>query len=798
MKTFPVPKRLILLIGGMFVVPLTSMSAPVAGSPYYTDVANEYVQDATSDGMANVNMVLCIMNAMSPAEMLTKRGVLDTVTGITEVKYIALVDKNKCDSRTRADASNSTGSESGATSTPSYMTATVDITRGSGVADPMVGKIWMSLAEKGGTTNVSIKLTATTDPVTLPPYGRLRLDYVGYAGGLLQFNGFIDANGGVVSHVETGDNSSDVSLTLNAVDANTGNGVLRASKNNGNGNQVINYTFAYTSDAFARKVAGGSDMCFDRSKAHAQRSVWRYGVYDATSGARVDQAHPGFPLTATASSGLTGVTAGQKVFGFASYWGVNFGGMDPSLIPGLPDGQITAVTAIADGRPNNTTNYNLYKSSGKLIHWSQHETTLAAISGVPFNMFGEGCTLANGGNGAGQNSSPSGASCAGTNGFPNSSDFRNWVMQWDSALVISRNGTPVTGNFKVVGMQDCSTGNCMTSTFSSATPVLQGFKQMPINAWAEALGSLTIPLPAGSTMQTAGTNYHADSDPVYYYSQSTVLPSSASALTLYCLSNCPTHASLVSAANSGSPFAAPTNQQWGMGTAQESYSFGASGLLDSTASAVVAGAIGNPMWQGGINSGRMFTSSLANSGTSCPMNVTFCEPPTPTDYYTYQTGANQWNQSMWLTTSGGNVVSFDPPQSASFTVPSGAAYGSWAGKSVQLQFNGFGNLSGIPGNCVDPQTNATVNCTPSTRFVPAFALADGSALTLGSQAVLTKALDSELRLASQSCGTLNTATVTATLPTTLPNNPTVANDSAYIGSAPDVTGTPSVIDGVLQ
>jgi hypothetical protein len=338
----------------------------------------------------------------------------------------------------------------------------------------------------------------------------------------------------------------------------------------------------------------------------------------------------------------------------------------------------------------------------------------------------------------------------------------------------------------------------MVSTFDIATSVLQGFKQMPINAWAEALGSLTIPLPAGSTMQTAGTNYHADSDPVYYYTQSTVLPSSASALTLYCLSNCPTHDSLVAAANSGSPFVAPTNQQWGMGTAEVSYSFGAGGLLDSTSSAVVAGTISDPMWQGGINTGRLFTSSLVNTGTNCPMGVAYCEPPNPSDYYTYQTGTNQWNQSMWLTANGGSVVSFDPPQSASFTVPSGTAYGSWAGKLVQLQFNGFGNLGGIPGNCVDPQTNAPANCDPSTRFVPAFALPDGSELTLGSQAVLTKALDSELRLASLNCGTFSTPTTPPDLPTALPNNPTVASDSTYIGSAPAITGSPSVIDGVLQ
>jgi hypothetical protein len=410
--------------------------------------------------------------------------------------------------------------------------------------------------------------------------------------------------------------------------------------------------------------------------------------------------------------------------------------------------------------------------------------------------------LANGVSGSGQNSSPSGASCTGGNGFPSGSDFRNWVMQWDSSLVVSRNGTPVTGNFKVVGMQDCTSNGCMLTSFTTATPVLQDFKQMPINAWADTLGNLTIPLPAGSSMQTAGANFHADSDPVYYYSQSTVLPSIGNAIpALYCLSNCPTHASLATAAADTSPFmlspfAASTNQQWGNGSNEVTYSFGTNGLIDSTSSAVVpTGVISNPMWQGGVNSGRMFTTDL---GTNCPNGVTYCEPPSPTVYYTYQTGTNQWNQTMWLTTASGSPVSFDPPQAASYTVPSGGAYGTWAGKAIQLQFNGFGNLSGIPGNCVDPQTNAETSCTPSTRFVPAFALADGATLTIGGQQVVTRALDSELRLAKQSTCTLHTGTAPS-LPTTVPHDPTDQNDTTYyIGSSPTVGGSPAVVDGVLQ
>jgi len=795
-----------IVAGALLLSAGTVFASPTAGSPYFTDTANEYVQDATSDGMANLNMVLCIMNAMSPSDMLTQHGVLNTSTGITEVKYVALVDKNKCDSRSRSSSSNSSGGDTGAAATPNFMTALVDITRDSSPTSPMIGKVWMSLTEQGRTVQVSVKITATTSPSVLPPYGRLRMDYVGYVGSTLQFNGFIDANGGAVSYVETGANSSNVALNINAVDTNTGNGAIHAVLDSNGTPQPVTYTFAYNTAAFARNDGSG-DLCFDRQKANANRSVWRYGVYDATTGARVDQTNPGFPLTGVTGSGLSGISSGQQTFGFASYWGVNFGGIDPTLLSVLPDGQVTAITNIVDGRPNNSTHYNLFKSSGKLTKWSQGSTTLGAIAGIPFTYFAEGCKLVNGGTGSGSVATPSGAAC---NGTPLVPDYRNWLLVWDSALVVNHSGTNTTGNFKIVGYQDCSSGNCIANTSGGVASVVQAFKQMPINAWSDTLGNLTIPIPAGDSMATGGSVFHADSDPVYFFSQSNVLPGDPNAPTsLHCLSNCPTATSLAAALASttspfSSPFASPTNVQWGTGSSEVNYTFDNSGLKSNGTLVTLSAPLSDPMFQGGVNSGRLFTTDLGTATNSCPAGVAFCEPSpspsTPFTYYTYQTGANQWNQAMWLTNNG-NVVNFDPPVQVSYTVPTGVAYGSWATKVIQLQFNGFGNLYGIPGNCVDPSTNATVPCTPSTRYVPAFSLADGTSLTIGTHAVLTRALDSELRLGSINCGTAGLSTVgvtTAQLPTASPNNPTISSDPTYIGTAPSIVSAPAVIDGVLQ
>src|SRR5438128_2339310 len=65
-------------------------------------------------------------------------------------------------------------------------------------------------------------------------------------------------------------------------------------------------------------------QCFDRTKPHADRAVWQYGTYNRNDGTRVDVANPGFPVTAT--------YAGASYYGFASYWGINFQGLDLNSI----------------------------------------------------------------------------------------------------------------------------------------------------------------------------------------------------------------------------------------------------------------------------------------------------------------------------------------------------------------------------------------------------------------------------------------------------------------------------------
>jgi hypothetical protein len=656
--------------------------------------------------------------------------------------YIALVDVNGCQ--------NKGGGNAAAAGATNYASAIVNVTRASN-SDPMIAKVWLSMTEQGKSTTVFAHLSATQSPTAAPPYGVFRMDYIGQKNGQVGFNGYIDSQPGVIKFIETGSNSSDTALAMTASSATAGSGTM----NVGGGTSTFN--FAYNS-GFFRRSDGTNDECFDRSKANAQISVWQYGTYNASDGSRVDQAHPGFPVLATYS--------GVSYYGFANYWGINFQGL------AIPDGQPVAGLTATDQRPGNTTTYSVSKVGGKLTKWTQQSTTLASLDGIPISF---------------------GADLSGlTTGSLPATGWNNWMLQWNSG----------TSSFSVVGIQSCSNNGCVVSTVNPAVPVnATAFNSIPISGWADSYGgSINIP-STGSP--------HASSDPVYYYAQSTVIPGS-SPLTLYCLNQCPTTAQLATfpaATTQTTPFGNGTDTQWFSAPSAANtvtYTFGSTGLVESGSPVILELASQYPSWsqnsQNGIQTGNLFDTALV----TCPAGYaagSVCTPANPTTYYTWQTGPQQWNQSLWLT-SGGTVVPFDPPQNIAYTVPTGAAYGSYAGLPVLLQFNGFGNLYGVPGYCVSPVNNSTEDCsTPNARYVPMFSIPDGALMTLPtpSTPLIVKALNGEIRLGLSSPS--NCASMSLT-PLTLPSgglhDPSSPSDSEYLGVAPTVTAAPKVIDGVVQ
>jgi hypothetical protein len=171
--------------------------------------------------------------------------------------------------------------------------------------------------------------------------------------------------------------------------------------------------------------------------------------------------------------------------------------------------------------------------------------------------------------------------------------------------------------------------------------------------------------------------------------------------------------------------------------------------------------------------------------------------------YQWETGPNQWNQYF-----GAAGVTIDPPKQLAFA-PSvdnirAGDKAKYVGTTVQLQFGGFGELQGIPGHCVNPDTNAEVPCGQNVRWVPAFDIVDGASVTAGSSTHYVKFLERELRLAKlsgaadASCkASLSLASAVAlTLPdaSSITVNPVTTNGAEPTPANPK----PAVIDGIVQ
>lgn len=735
-------------------LPALAWATPPSTSAYETDKQSSYVQDSTSEGVDQVNMITCIISSMK-ADAL-----------VNQPTYIALVDKNKCDNKARASTSNST-SDSG--STASYMTAVVNSSRASNT-DPMRVKAWLDNKEENHSVTIFANVSVTEAPTTTNPYGVFRLDYCGVPDGMnsCMMQGYLDGTAGGISYFEIeqgGGGSRTSALRLTTSGTATGGGMLQISE----GTQSMAFSFAYNADYFLRHTDGLGDQCFarDATANGTGMSVWRYGLYAADTGDRVER-HSNFPIEYSAPDGKT-------YHGNMGYYGLWVEGNQS-----VPNGATVQRVEYVQGHEPTRTPYTVIESPGRLMKYTKQTRTLASLDKIHFQTWvGDA-----------------------TNLYSGAQSNQQYEMYWDDTAAA----------FKVVGMVVCQNGPCETQNLSTEQAVSPSFftPMGGMHGWSQSLGGeLFIPLTPGTQVVSSSIN-------AVYRKQDLVYPADMPA-HLYCLNDCPT-ASTISAyfaqgSTATSPFVDSTFNNW-MPTAPSgviSYTTDTSSgmLIDAAAQQVSftdkTAAQTRPQFGNGIASGRLVDTLAGANCDDNPSNYCGWKVEQMDVYYQWQTGPNQWNQFAALKDSNNQIVTFDPPLQVNYTVPSGAMYGEYANKAIVLQYGGFGDLWGIPGHCVSHETNEPVSCqTMNARYVPAFAIPFDELLGRVDNAgtpLLVKWLDREIRFAK--VDPANCASISLPSGLTLPTsaglaNPTDANSAVYIGTKPVVTDAPRVIGGVVE
>ncbi len=734
-----------------------ALADPPANSAYATDAQSTHVEDATSRGIGQVNMIACIMGALRPDAL------------VNDGAYNALVAMQKCDPESRS----STDNASGAGQTNTFVTATVNSTRTSN-SEPMRARIWLDDPESEGAA-IFVNMSATSAPTATNPYGVFRVDYCGLMGSdpNCAFNGFLDGTASGVSYFEReqGDGGSGTkALRMTATSTTSGSGRLLMQ----DPNNSATFSFAYNADYYRRSDDNG-DQCFARDARDPATgmSVWRYGLYDSATGARVERSS-GFPIEYTHS--------GTRYQGYLGYYGLS---LPPAAQSVLANGDTVEKVDYSNGNAPTRTPFTVVKAGGKLTKFTRHTRTLRGIDQIRFNTF-------------------VGMEASGF--FSGATPNAQYELFWDEAA----------GDFKVTGQMMCGNNGCNTQALAQVQSVAASFwaSRGGIQGWSQQLGGEVF-----VNLQGAGSSVDSAAVQVAYRSQDVVYPSQLPA-ALHCVRDCPTAASMAAyfapGSNANSPFVATSanNFQPTQPADVVHYTTNATSalLVDGASAGVVLNASAealesNPQLRYGLRTGKLLTDPSAaecniGSATYCEWRVNNLDV-----YYQWETGPQPFNQFAAVKNASGQFVNLDPPLQVNFAVPQGDAYGQYAGKSIVLQYGGFGDLWGLPGFCVSPTTNQEVACDGGeVRYVPSFVIPHNSTqgvVSADGTTYLVKWLDREIRFARKNLSVCDGAGLAVPSGMVLPTaadlkNPSAPASDIYIGTRPTVTGAPRVIHGDVK
>ncbi|HEY3307968.1 MAG TPA: hypothetical protein VGJ93_05900 [Desulfuromonadaceae bacterium] len=700
-------------------------------SDYSKDKTFTYVQDRSTDALANVNQILCMIGQTRYAEMVNKGG------------YKALVDQNLC-------GGNDTSSSGGA---PDYRPWTVNVTRADN-SSPQVIQAWVHEKNQGSEKLITAKMVITEGASALNPTGIFEIDYAQFPAangvpttttpaekGILK--AVRDTSGKIVlSMVSNGTQGSSQIAFSKSADGSAGSG---STKEAPAGGILRSLDFAYDANTVKAAPSGTAAICLDRT--NVDLAAWSYGLYDAT-GARVN-VNAGFPIKVTHN--------GTELQGWIGYFG-----------PWLPNNEALvngeAVTRL-DNSGTSAGSYNALNGYGRLVKHSQKLLSMADIKGIPLRYTDM------------SQSSPQGPP--------------QYRVTWDGTNLV----------------EDATWDNTSHS-WASITPqnlALSALRNPSLNMWSEGLGGqaflkASCSPNSGSNPQTFSCSL-SGTTAVIFYAESTVFPGDTSVpTTLACASGCPNPAGgvvngMMAQTETGMQMMSPANVQFATYTFdRQTYGLTRGGVkVDGTAISM------------GLNSGPLFdpasTSNLAalqcnnngtpNSSQTCGWQSWSNLP----EFYTWSSGPNNWQVLSTLKDSNGAFVSFAQPLQVLYA-HSGDGY---TNASFFLQYNGFGNLNGIPGKCVNMDTGLPADCSTGgqgtqIRWVPKFTIKAGESVTgPNNTTYYVKPLQVEQRMKPAAPGACNNLTTTAY---PLPALSTWTDPA--LGAEPSVTGPAKVIGGVIQ
>ncbi len=701
------------------------------GSDYVQDEANLYIYDPSMESLDTINLILCLTSMTAYPDM------------VNEGNYTALVDESLCNNGSEDDSS--TGqSASGATQFALY---TVNSSRASATADEIV-KMWIPLSDSppGGGSLIYGKMDLSKGVSSTDPFGAFELSFAaptdyssiasdpGMHGGLRT----TPANSGNVgfqfyekfgdvdaAHTNPGDTS-----WLGAIAVE-----MRPDQSSGAARISRSHRENFGSGD-SGKVSEDWEVVFDAT--HVQRRP----ILDGVPGTTVTLSRDTY-LDRVFRYNLYDAETGNQVennsgfgfrtasgeYGWIGYWGM-----------WVPDG-VTVSNGDTITRDDQSAMdgevYTVVKAPGKLIKNTRESLPLTDLAGQ--------------------------------------------VLQW------WENGDSLHVDHDGVDFRRIEIWNTVTETWDPITPptvIDPALAGGYLNMWSDALG--------GPVTYVDGDSF------VTYFEQEFVtggsdllLNASGGYVDLYGLVECLDSGITQADAEAGNIYL-PDAVDTTVANAHM-YRFGENDLTlyydanhDGSvltqvglADGVVPGT-GPYTW--GMRSGPLVEdlTGLTNVWDIWNVNV----------FYVYETGANSWNQLAAVEDSTGTPVEFDPPIQILYTHTTANdrnGDSTYDGQKYVLQYNGPGDLFGIPSEGVDLDGDGNED-----RWYPVFSMADGTLMGPTGVEYVVRGIEIERVLQEDPAGS-PTLDITDASALTLPTD--AIYETPAIGTKPTVTDPPAVING---
>ena len=733
-------------------------------SDYAKDKTQVYVNEQSGNVLKSVNSILCMVAQTNYSS--------DTV--LNKGYYNALVDESLCGNDSASNSGSSSQSGTSASGSKSYANWTVKSTKESADAPEVVTAfVHTTGGQNDAPMTIKAKMTITEAASDSNPLGIFSINFAGYldsAPTVLIQKGVLkserDSSKRVVlkfKEQESGQGGGGKSAALIKNGA-SGSGTVSSPSFDPNTKQATTQTFniAYDQSFFKRGIPSDSskNKCFSRKQY--ETSAWSYGVYKSGDGSRV-AVNSGFPISTSNQSS-------NNQYGYLGYYGV--------FLPGsatVKDGDTVYKQSWSNNGAAQSEKYTLMVRGGKL---KKHERTLLKLSDIK-NLPLEGST------------------------GPNDPNQKMQRVIWNDAK-------QVLEEIASAPMQSSAGAPAWSDTSPPVEIATNKVMGNTLGFYSQALGG-TVNIKLDNCLPNVngnpGAGMKCDSPKresvVVFYKESVVSATDKSVPSqLTCFNNCPKP-------ESAEGMSGPNSIYSDDGFTGHYYSFSDALLREKTSNYQVILTSANAGF--GFNSGPLFESTQANiDALNCnwqfdPSKICGWKAWTElTVFYTWETGPHSYNQYVGAKKEGeSSYVQFDPPLSVIFTYPdstngynSTALDSKYKGTVFYLEYNGFGDLQGIPGKCFDPATGASqTDCSggENLRWVPEFAIPAASVAGKTSE-YLIKPLQVEQRMspAPNQCSSLNLEDLSS-------NYPDLTKDwvDPNLGDEPKVEGPPKFVGGLV-